>query len=156
MVKFSDEFVINRSKLFFSGHNLVYTDQPDGHFMRLRERGFTLIELLVVMTIIAILLTIVSPRYFTSVDRAKETVLRQNLGILRDAIDKYYADTGKYPADLNQLVEDRYIRAVPVDPITEENVWAEIPPPDPEMEGVFDVHTISDKQALDGTFYEKW
>lgn len=156
MVKFSDEFVINRSKLFFSGHNLVYTDQPDGHFMRLRERGFTLIELLVVMTIIAILLTIVSPRYFTSVDRAKETVLRQNLGILRDAIDKYYADTGKYPADLNQLVEDRYIRAVPVDPITEENVWAEIPPLDPEMEGVFDVHTISDKQALDGTFYEKW
>ncbi len=141
---------------FFSGHHLVDADQSDGHFIRLRERGFTLIELLVVMTIIAILLTIVSPRYFTSVDRAKETVLRQNLGILRDAIDKYYADTGKYPADLNQLVEDRYIRAVPVDPITEENIWVEIPPPDPEMEGVFDVHTISDKQALDGTFYEKW
>lgn len=123
---------------------------------KLQKRGFTLIELLVVMAIIALLLTIVSPRYFTSVDRAREAVLKQNLSILRDAIDKYHADTGRYPASLNQLVEDRYIRAVPVDPITEEDVWAELPPPDPEMDGVFDVHTTSDKQALDGTFYEKW
>jgi len=123
---------------------------------KLQKRGFTLIELLVVMAIIALLLTIVSPRYFTSVDRAKEAVLKQNLSILRDAIDKYHADTGRYPNSLNQLVEDRYIRAVPVDPITEEDVWAELPPPDPEMDGVFDVHTTSDKQALDGTFYEKW
>lgn len=124
--------------------------------MRLRDRGFTLIELLVVMAIIATLLSIVAPRYFTSVDRAKETVLKQNLSIMRDAIDKYYADTGEYPADLNQLVEDRYIRAIPVDPVTEQAVWVEIPPPDEEMEGVYDVHTISDRQALDGTFYEKW
>ncbi|MDL1867035.1 prepilin-type N-terminal cleavage/methylation domain-containing protein [Betaproteobacteria bacterium PRO4] len=122
----------------------------------LRKKGFTLVELLVVMAIIAILLTIVSPRYFNSVDRAKETVLKQNLVILRDAIDKYFVDKGKYPADLHQLVEDRYIRVVPVDPITEDDVWVEVPPPDPEMEGVFDVHTISDRQALDGTFYEKW
>lgn len=126
------------------------------YITKLQKRGFTLIELLVVMAIIALLLTIVSPRYFTSVDRAREVVLKQNLSILRDAIDKYHADTGRYPASLNQLVEDRYIRAVPVDPITEEDVWAELPPPDPEMDGVFDVHTTSDKQALDGTFYEKW
>ncbi|WP_292974932.1 prepilin-type N-terminal cleavage/methylation domain-containing protein [Nitrosomonas sp.] len=126
------------------------------YIAKLQKRGFTLIELLVVMAIIALLLTIVSPRYFTSVDRAREAVLKQNLSILRDAIDKYHADTGRYPASLNQLVEDRYIRAVPVDPITEEDVWAELPPPDPEMDGVFDVHTTSDKQALDGTFYEKW
>lgn len=123
---------------------------------KLQKRGFTLIELLVVMAIIALLLTIVSPRYFTSVDRAREAVLKQNLSILRDAIDKYHADTGRYPDSLNQLAEDRYIRAVPVDPITEEDVWVELPPPDPEMDGVFDVHTTSDKQALDGTFYEKW
>lgn len=126
------------------------------YIAKLQKRGFTLIELLVVMAIIALLLTIVSPRYFTSVDRAREAVLKQNLSILRDAIDKYHADTGRYPASLNQLVEDRYIRAVPVDPITEEDVWAELPPPDPEMDGVFNVHTTSDKQALDGTFYEKW
>lgn len=126
------------------------------YIAKLQKRGFTLIELLVVMAIIALLLTIVSPRYFTSVDRAREAVLKQNLSILRDAIDKYHADTGRYPASLNQLAEDRYIRAVPVDPITEEDVWAELPPPDPEMDGVFDVHTTSDKQALDGTFYEKW
>lgn len=125
-------------------------------FSELKARGFTLIELLVVMSIIALLLTIVSPRYFTSVDRAKEVVLKQNLSILRDAIDKYHADTGQYPDSLNQLVEDRYIRAVPVDPITEEDLWAELPPPDPEMEGIFDVHTLSGKQALDGSFYEKW
>lgn len=123
---------------------------------KLQKHGFTLIELLVVMSIIALLLTIVSPRYFTSVDRAKETVLKQNLSILRDAIDKYYADTGQYPDDLKQLVEDRYIRAVPIDPITEEAIWVEIPPSDPEMDGIFDIHTLSDKQALDGTFYEKW
>lgn len=126
------------------------------YIAKLQKRGFTLIELLVVMAIIALLLTIVSPRYFTSVDRAREAVLKQNLSILRDAIDKYHADTGRYPASLNQLAEDRYIRAVPVDPITEEDVWVELPPPDPEMDGVFDVHTTSDKQALDGTFYEKW
>lgn len=126
------------------------------YIAKLQKRGFTLIELLVVMAIIALLLTIVSPRYFTSVDRAREAVLKQNLSILRDAIDKYHADTGRYPDSLNQLVEDRYIRAVPVDPITEEDVWVELPPPDPEMDGVFDVHTTSDKQALDGTFYEKW
>lgn len=124
--------------------------------MRLRDRGFTLIELLVVMAIIATLLAIVAPRYFTSVDRAKETVLKQNLSILRDAIDKYYADTGGYPADLNQLVEERYIRAIPVDPVTDQAVWVEVPPPDEEMEGVYDVRTTSDRQALDGTFYEKW
>jgi general secretion pathway protein G len=124
--------------------------------MRLRDRGFTLIELLVVMAIIATLLAIVAPRYFASVDRAKETVLKQNLSIMRDAIDKYYADTGEYPTDLSQLVEDRYIRAIPVDPVTEQAVWVEVPPPDEEMEGVYDVHTTSDGQALDGTFYEKW
>ncbi|MDT8363931.1 MAG: prepilin-type N-terminal cleavage/methylation domain-containing protein [Nitrosomonas sp.] len=120
------------------------------------ERGFTLIELLVVMAIIATLLSIVAPRYFTSVDRARETVLKQNLSIMRDSIDKYFADTGKYPQDLQQLVDERYIRAIPLDPVTEQAVWIEIPPPDEEMEGVYDVRSTSDKQALDGTFYEKW
>jgi general secretion pathway protein G len=122
-----------------------------------RRAGFTLIELLVVMAVIATLLSIVAPRYFNSVDRAKEAVLRQNLSIVRDAIDKFYADRGVYPLNLEQLVEERYIRAIPIDPITDSALtWIEIPPPDEEAEGVYDLHSSSDKQALDGTFYDKW
>lgn len=122
-----------------------------------RHAGFTLIELLVVMAVIATLLSIVAPRYFNSVDRAKEAVLRQNLSIMRDAIDKFYADTGAYPLNLDQLVEERYIRAIPIDPMTDSAfTWIEIPPPDEELEGMYDVRSSSDQQALDGTFYDKW
>ncbi len=122
-----------------------------------RPSGFTLIELLVVMAVIATLLSIVAPRYFNSIDRSREAVLRQNLSIMRDAIDKFYSDTGKYPLSLNQLVEERYIRAVPIDPMTESSqTWIEVPPPDPEIEGMYDVRSSSDRQALDGTFYDKW
>ena len=92
--------------------------------------GFTLIELLVVMAIIATLLSIVAPRYFNSLDRSKETVLRQDLGVMRDAIDKFYSDTGNYPGELAELVEKRYLRAVPVDPLTESAAtWVAVPPP---------------------------
>lgn len=119
--------------------------------------GFTLIELLVVMAVIATLLSIVAPRYFNSVDRAKEAVLRQNLSIMRDAIDKFYADTGAYPLNMEQLVEERYIRAIPIDPMTDSAyTWIEIPSPDEEIEGMYDVRSSSDRQALDGTFYDKW
>ena len=122
-----------------------------------RPNGFTLIELLVVMAVIATLLSIVAPRYFNSIDRSREAVLKQNLSIMRDAIDKFYSDTGKYPLSLNQLVEERYIRAVPIDPMTESSqTWIEVPPPDPEIEGMHDVRSSSDRQALDGTFYDKW
>lgn len=122
-----------------------------------RPNGFTLIELLVVMAVIATLLSIVAPRYFNSIDRSREAVLRQNLSIMRDAIDKFYSDTGKYPLSLNQLVEERYIRAVPIDPMTESSqTWIEVPPSDPEIEGMHDVRSSSDRQALDGTFYDKW
>ena len=122
-----------------------------------RPSGFTLIELLVVMAVIATLLSIVAPRYFNSIDRSREAVLKQNLSIMRDAIDKFYSDTGKYPLSLNQLVEERYIRAVPIDPMTESSqTWIEVPPPDPEIEGMYDVRSSSDRQALDGTFYDKW
>ncbi|HMV12116.1 MAG TPA: type II secretion system protein [Nitrosomonas sp.] len=122
-----------------------------------RPNGFTLIELLVVMAVIATLLSIVAPRYFNSIDRSREAVLKQNLSIMRDAIDKFYSDTGKYPLSLNQLVEERYIRAVPIDPMTESSqTWIEVPPPDPEIEGMYDVRSSSDRQALDGTFYDKW
>ena len=122
-----------------------------------RPNGFTLIELLVVMAVIATLLSIVAPRYFNSIDRSREAVLRQNLSIMRDAIDKFYSDTGKYPLSLNQLVEEKYIRAIPIDPMTESSqTWIEVPPSDPEIEGMYDVRSSSDRQALDGSFYDKW
>jgi len=82
-------------------------------------RGFTLIELLVVMVVLAVLVTIVAPRYLKQSDRAREAVLRNNLKETRDAIDKYYADHGRYPDALTQLVEERYIKAVPIDPVLE-------------------------------------
>ena len=119
--------------------------------------GFTLIELLVVMAIIATLLSIVSPRYFNSIDKAKETVLRQDLAIMRDAIDKFYSDMGSYPITLDELVERRYLRSIPIDPLTESNeTWVEMPPLNEEEEGVYDVHSSYNGQALDGSYYEEW
>lgn len=119
-------------------------------------RGFTLIELLVVMAIIATLLSIVAPRYFNSLDRSKETVLRQDLNIMRDAIDKFYSDTGKYPSELAELVQKRYLRAIPVDPLTESAAtWVAVPHPG-GAEGVYDVRSGSSEQAKDGTLYETW
>lgn len=119
--------------------------------------GFTLIELLVVMAIIATLLSIVAPRYFNSVEKAKEAVLRQDLMIMRDAIDQFYADFGKYPLDLEELVDRRYLRSIPIDPMTEsDTTWIGMPSPNEEEEGVYDVHSGFTGRALDGTFYEEW
>ena len=121
-----------------------------------RHYGFTLVELLVVMTIIATLLSIVAPRYFNSLDRSKETVLRQDLNVMRDAIDKFYSDTGKYPGDLAELVEKRYLRTVPVDPLTESvDTWITVPPTDGSS-GIYDVKSGSQAQAKNGTYYSAW
>lgn len=119
-------------------------------------RGFTLVELLVVMAIIATLLSIVAPKYFNSLDRSRETVLRQDLNIMRDAIDKFYGDTGNYPGDLAELVEKRYLRAIPIDPLTESTeTWITVPPPD-GVDGVYDVRSGSNGQARDETSYGAW
>lgn len=97
--------------------------------MRCR-RGFTLVELLVVMAILATLLSIAAPRYFGSVERAKENALRQSLAVMRDGIDKFYGDNGRYPEDLVELVNRRYLRVLPVDPITDSaESWIFVPPP---------------------------
>ena len=87
--------------------------------MSFRKKGFTLIELLVVMSVIATLLTIAVPRYFQHLDRAKEASLRESLAVMRDAVDKYRGDTGRYPETIEELVTKRYLRKVPPDPITE-------------------------------------
>src|SRR5690348_2114356 len=98
------------------------------------RRGFTLIELLVALAILALLLSIAVPRYFGSLARAEEGVLRENLYVIRDAVDKHFADTGRYPASLEELVMKKYLRAVPSDPITQSTAsWVIIAPSDPKQ-----------------------
>jgi general secretion pathway protein G len=123
----------------------------------MRSRGFTLIELLVVFAIIALLLTIAVPRYHGSVDKSKEAVLKENLYQMRDAIGKYYADKGKYPESLDALATDKYLRKVPLDPITESAVtWVPVAPQDPQKTGVFDVKSGAQGKAIDGTEFSTW
>jgi general secretion pathway protein G len=121
-------------------------------------RGFTLIELLVVMAIIAILLSIAAPRYFTHIDKAKETALKQNLSTMRDAIDKFHADTNKYPGSLEELVTKGYLRRVPIDPITEVSaVWEVIPPTGNDGDvGVFDIRSKAPGAGQDGIPYSEY
>ncbi len=118
----------------------------------MRRSGFTLIELIVVMAIIATLLTIALPRYFGSVDRSKEVTLRQSLNVMRDAIDKFNADNGRYPDKLEDLVEKRYIRAIPLDPITESaETWVIVPVPGAMAQGaVYDIRSGANGNASDG------
>ena len=121
------------------------------------RRGFTLIELIVVMSIIATLLTIAVPRYFKSLQRSKEAVLRQDLAVLRDAIDKYGADTGHKPETLANLVEHSYIRVVPVDPFTKTtDAWIATQSDDSDAPGIVDVHSGAQGAALDGTPFLEW
>jgi general secretion pathway protein G len=120
---------------------------------RARGGGFTLIELLVVMAIIALLLTLAAPRYFQSVQRSREAVLKEDIHLMREAIDKHYADTGKYPATLDELVTKKYLRRVPVDPITESaTTWVTVEPPDkPGSKMIYDVHSGAPGKSLGGT-----
>lgn len=119
--------------------------------------GFTLIELMVVMVIIALLLTIAVPRYFDHIDRAREVTLQESLNVMRDAIDKYYGDTGKYPQTLDELVTRRYLRRIPVDPLTDSSkTWIVVPPPLPAPAGVYDVHSGAPGKGRAGTPYGEW
>jgi general secretion pathway protein G len=119
--------------------------------------GFTLIELLIVMAIIGTLLTIAVPRYFHTLQRARETVLRHDLAILREAIDKYYADLGKYPDTLPALSEKHYLRALPVDPFTKlADSWTTVASEDPDHPGIRDVHSGAAEAAADGTPFASW
>lgn len=120
----------------------------------MRRRGFTLIELLVVMAIIGALLALAAPRYFQHVDRTKETVLKSDLAAMRDALDKYYADTGRYPKSLDDLVARRYLRKIPPDPITESDAtWLVVAPADPALGSVYDVRSGAPGATLDGRPY---
>lgn len=124
---------------------------------RIGVGGFTLIELLVVMAVIALLITIAVPRYLRSLEKSKEAVLKENLWVMRDALDKFYGDTGKYPNSLNDLVEQRYLRSVPLDPMTESAMtWQIVPPPDPELGGVYDVKSGAPGTGTSGNPYRDW
>ena len=119
--------------------------------------GFTLIELLVVMTIIGVLLTIAVPRYYKTVERSKETVLRHDLSVLRDSIDRYFGDLGQYPDALAALVDKHYIRNVPVDPFTKSaDTWLVVASEDPDHPGVRDVHSGSPDTASNGSPFVGW
>jgi general secretion pathway protein G len=124
--------------------------------------GFTLIELMIVMSLIVILASIGLTVYTNSVIRAKESVLKEDLFRMRDAIDQYYADKGKYPVTLDSLVSEKYLRSIPVDPFTNSadtwrSIQSEPDPTNPTAEpGVYDVRSGSDQKAIDGTNYADW
>jgi len=127
------------------------------HSSQRRSAAFTLIELLVVLAIIATLLMLAVPRYYSSVDKSKEAVLKENLYQMRDAIGKYYADKGKYPESVDALATEKYLRRVPLDPVTDSAAtWIAVPPEDPQKSGVFDVKSGAEGKATDGTGYGEW
>jgi len=125
-------------------------------------RGFTLMELLIVMSLIVLLSSIGLMGYRTSVQRGREAVLKEDLFRMRDAIDQFYVDKGKYPVDLSELVGSGYLRAVPVDPMTNSvDSWQMVPAePDPNNPsadiGVYNVKSGSEGQAIDGSNYADW
>ena len=127
-----------------------------------RNKGFTLIELMIVMAIIVILAGIATALYTNSMQRSKEAVLKSDLFRMRDAIDQYYADKNKYPESLDALVSEKYLRAIPVDPITNSaDTWqTTMAEPEPGNAlagtGIFDVKSGAEQMALDGTRYADW
>ncbi|MGG1945579.1 prepilin-type N-terminal cleavage/methylation domain-containing protein [Trinickia sp. NRRL B-1857] len=121
---------------------------------RRAQTGFTLIELLIVLSVIALMLTLALPEYFHSIDRSKEKVLAENLHVTRDAIDKFYGDTGRYPESLQELVDKHYLRSLPVDPVTNSvESWHIVPPGDEAQGNVYDVKSGAQGKNSEGKAY---
>src|SRR5712691_2090930 len=129
------------------------------------QHGFTLLELLVVMTIIGILAAVAVPALKNSPQRAREATLKEDLFAMRSVIDQFHGDKGNYPADLQTLVTDGYLRKIPVDPMTKsadtwvlayEEASTDQPADQPATPGIVDVHSGSTDKALDGTLYKDW
>lgn len=121
----------------------------------IKKAGFTLIEMLIVMAMIALLLSIVVPRYFSSLDKSRDIALAENLKVLRVTLDKFYADNGRYPDALDELVEKRYLRRVPVDPVTEsDNTWVLEQARNLDLTGIENVKSGAQGVAFDGRRYD--
>lgn len=117
--------------------------------------GFTLIEMLVVLAIVALLLSVATPRYFGSLEKGREVALQENLRVLRVTLDKFHADKGRYPETLDELVDERYLREVPLDPLTESaTTWVLVPPKEPDQQGVADVKSGASGTARDGRRFD--
>ena len=130
-------------------------------FVVIGKKGYTLLELMIVVAIVSILVTLAIPTFQQSAMKAKEAALKQNLFTMRAVLDQYYADRGDYPASLETLVEEKYLRAIPVDPFTKSaTTWNEIfeeqEEGDDSPAGVYDIKSGSDALALDGTPYKDW
>jgi len=124
---------------------------------RIERKGFTLVELLVVLAIIAMLLSIAAPRYFNSLDNSKEAVLRENLATTRQALDKYFGDNGKYPDKLDDLVARKYLRSLPMDPMTDSATsWTIISPEEADKGVVLDIKSAAPGKGRDGSEYKDW
>jgi general secretion pathway protein G len=121
------------------------------------QKGFTLIELIIVMAIVSLLLTLAAPRYFKSIERSKETVLKANLAATRDALDKFYSDTGKYPDQLTDLVERRYLRTLPWDPILESaDSWSTVAPAGGQAGAVYNIFSAAPGNGSNNVPYAEW
>ncbi|MBI2779608.1 MAG: prepilin-type N-terminal cleavage/methylation domain-containing protein [Gammaproteobacteria bacterium] len=116
-------------------------------------RGFTLVELMVVLVLIVILASLAAPLVTSSIQRGREAVLREDLLVMRKAIDNYYADTGSYPEDMKQLMEKRYLRQIPVDPLTERSdTWREVR----DDAGIIDIKSGADGKSANDVSYSEW
>jgi general secretion pathway protein G len=129
---------------------------------RAADSGYTLIELLIVLSLIMIIASVALAQYRNSVILAREAVLKADLHQMREAIDQYYADKGKYPDTLEALVSERYLRSIPVDPFTNSNSSWQTVPADPQPGavtaslGIYDIKSTADGTALDGSRYSDW
>jgi len=135
----------------------VDNEFPQGARLQGPDGGFTLIELLVVLAIVAVMVTLAIPRYYNQVDASKETVLRENLRVTRDVLDRFYGDMGRYPESLQELVDRRYLRNVPVDPMTESSsTWLVVSPPEGYKGEVFNLRSGSPAAGKNGQPYAEW
>lgn len=122
-----------------------------------RTKGFTLIELLVALAIVGMIVAIAAPRYFGNIDRTREDVLREDLYLLRDAIDKFYADHNAYPAELDDLVREKYLRGIPKDPFTNSAAtWTVAAPEGASQGAVANVHSGATGTGRDNTRLADW